>query len=191
MRELPGRENRGVDRTPVTFLETATLHRGSPDIVFLEGHRVRLPGAEDGFQRCTKVAGAVGGGVVRIVGENLEQVPSDDPFPAGHRGGQIGVADGHDAVVALQNQVRPRRRLKEHLEVERSCTGHIRKCIDAKAVWIDGTDSEHRSRDENQILWTHTGADDRGGVGSCAELVRRFRSGDPLPASQATTRSPP
>ena len=96
--ELLAGEHRSVDRTPVTFTE-----------VLLRCHRVRLAGAENRIERCAQIIG--------MIGEHFEEVLADDLLTPGHGCFEIGVTDGDNPQILIEDQIKIRNRLKDRTEV--------------------------------------------------------------------------
>jgi len=112
-----GIQHRGVDGRPVTHLEAAALFRRAPDIVFLHRHQIGLPGLQHPFQGGPQVVHAVGGGIVRVVREDVEHVPPQHVLPPGQGGLGIGTADGDDPQFRVQGQAGGGDAFEEGLEI--------------------------------------------------------------------------
>jgi hypothetical protein len=110
-------EHGAVEGAPVALLEATALLRGTPDVVLLNGHPIRCPRRERSAERGTEVPGPGGFGIVGIVGEHIEECPTDDVFALRHRRAQVRLAHGDDGEIGREHQVAARRRLEERLEV--------------------------------------------------------------------------
>ena len=112
-----GPEDRGVVRAPEALLESAAFGIGPRDVVLLDGHGVAHPVAQHPGQRCPQVAHALGGGVVGVVGEDVEDAPADDCGPSGPGRLQVGVAGRDDDELRVEDEEEARGGLEEHPEV--------------------------------------------------------------------------
>ena len=123
--ELPvGREDRRVDRAPEPDLEGATFGLGAADVVLLHRHRVGNAIPPHPLQRRPQVPLAGRPGVIRVVGEDLEQPPAHDARPDGHGVAQVGVAHGHDHQVGVEHEIGARCCLEQRLEIQRTHGPH-------------------------------------------------------------------
>ena len=100
-----GAEDRAVERFPVPDFEFALGRAASGNIVFLQRHGIGTPVLQYPHQRCSQVPHARRAGVVRVVREDLEQVPSQDLFPRRHGGVQARLVGCHHGEVGRQDQV--------------------------------------------------------------------------------------
>ena len=99
-----GVEHRTVGRRPPALLEPrGALHR---DVVALDRHRVRLAAIADPLQRGAQLLGSVGGGVVGVVGEGLEDVLADQLVALPHRRPLVGLVGLADDEVLRQDEQR-------------------------------------------------------------------------------------
>ena len=114
---LIGAENGCVHGTPVTFLEAAAFRFGFADVVFLNGHSVRSFVAKDTFERGAEIADAGGVWIIGIVGENVEHAAMQNGVALRERRAQIGIADGKNGQVGSENEIKPRRGLKQKLKI--------------------------------------------------------------------------
>lgn len=79
----------------------------SPGVVLLDGHDVGRAPRDHPLQRLPQVPRSRRARLVRVVGEDLEQTPSDDLLPNGVRRPQVGVGraeDGEALIIGQQEQ---------------------------------------------------------------------------------------
>ena len=112
-----GVEDRRVNRTPVAFFERAVR---PPDVVPLDRHRVGLTAAGHVLERRPQVANAGGVGVGGVVGERVEQPPTDQLVAGRHGGAEVRVVDPDDGVVRVgrQQEVRRGRGREDRIEIQ-------------------------------------------------------------------------
>ena len=101
-------ENRTVDRAPVPLFEATALGFRTPNIVLLDGHRIRSHQREHARERGPQIRDPGCGRVVGVVGEDLEQRSTDDRLPARHRRLEVRIAYRHDRQVRAEHQVTAR-----------------------------------------------------------------------------------
>ncbi len=116
--EFPVRaENRGIDRTPIPFLESASFRFGPADVVFLHRHGIRRSILQHSGQRRAQIRDSGRGWVIGIFRKDVEQVSPQNLLPLRHRRAQIRVAHGHDRQGRRQNEVQPGYRFKQGPEI--------------------------------------------------------------------------
>jgi hypothetical protein len=92
----------------VALLEAAAFRFGPPDIVFLDGHRVRNPILQHALKRSPQVGNPRCRRVVRVVGKDLEELSPENVFAGSHRGPRVGVGDGYDDQFWRQDEIKAR-----------------------------------------------------------------------------------
>jgi hypothetical protein len=106
-----------VHRAPVAHLEPAALGIRPPDVVLLHGHRVGPAGLAHPLERRAQVADAGRRRIVGVVGEDVEDAPSQDVVAADHGRSHVRVAHRGDAEVGVEDQERARCSLEQRPEV--------------------------------------------------------------------------
>ncbi len=102
------REDGRVDRGPPALLEDPGA-AGDGDVVLLQHHRVRFAVGEHTVQRRAQVPHPAGVGVVGVVREGVEDVPSDQIVGGTAGRAQIGPVDVGDHQIRAQDQAGARR----------------------------------------------------------------------------------
>jgi hypothetical protein len=106
-----------VHGAPVALLEAASVGRAAAHVVLLHGHRVGSLLGEDPAERRAQVRDARGLGVVRGVGDHIEETATEDPLSHGHGRAEVGVVHGDDLQVGLQHEDAVGRCLEEGAEI--------------------------------------------------------------------------
>ena len=100
-----GRQHGRVDDAPEPLLEPAAGCVGARDVVFLNRHGVGGALAQHASERRREIARPLGGGVVRVVGEDLEHGAAHHGLPLRQRGTEIRVTGGHDDEVRVDDEI--------------------------------------------------------------------------------------
>ncbi len=110
-------QDRGVDGTPVSFLESAALGFRAADVVFLHRHRVGSAGVAHPLERGAQIAHAGRARILGVVWKGLEDPPAEQILAPRHGRAEVGIACRDDHEIRPQHQVESRRRLEQRAEI--------------------------------------------------------------------------
>lgn len=124
--ELAGAgQHRRVERTPVALLEFPVLRIADGNVVLLDRHAVRRLVLQHPVERGAQVRDAGGLGIGGVVGEGVEHVAAQQVLARRQGRAQVGVVDGDNGQIRLQDQVRHGCRLEQQLEIRREGKGLV------------------------------------------------------------------
>ncbi len=133
-------EYRRVHRPPKALLESTSRGGGPLDVVLLCGHRSGHPIPQHSLEGGSQIVNAVGGGVVGIVREDLEQRSAQNLLTLSHRGAQVAVAHRDDREVRRQDEIEVRCGFDELTKI--GCHGNLAaRCLaSARLRMVDRAD---------------------------------------------------